>query len=428
MKKNFKTEIMLKWAKDMFFFNRSLLGKGNLKTLRYLKKINNKLKIIKFKSKKKVFDWVIPDEWIVNSAYFKSSKGKKYCDYDKNNLNLVQYSSKFIGTLKKKDLLNKIHSIPSQPNATPYITSYYKKNWGFCMPHKKKINLPQGNYFINIDTSFKKGSLVAGEIFIKGKSKKEIFFSTNICHPSMANNELSGPVLSLYLSEYINNNYKKTNYSYRFIFIPETIGSISYIHKNLKNMKKNILCGFVLSCVGDNRCYSHIKSPTGKNLADKAIQSSFIGKKKLKIYDFKDRGSDERQYCSPNVDLPFCGFSRSKYGTYPEYHTSEDNFRVVTNEGLKNSFIILKDIVDSLETSLYPKTKIVCEPFLSKRNLMPSMRDKEMYKNKNQFILSNLIAYSNGINSIFDLAILLNIPLQEVCKILKILINNKIVS
>ena len=293
---------------------------------------------------------------------------------------------------------------------------------------QKKINLPQGNYFINIDTSFKKGSLAAGEIFIKGKSKKEIFFSTNICHPSMANNELSGPVLSLYLSEYINNNYKKTNYSYRFIFIPETIGSISYIHKNLKNMKKNIQCGFVLSCVGDNRCYSHIKSPTGKNLADKAIQSSFIGKKKLKIYDFKDRGSDERQYCSPNVDLPFCGFSRSKYGTYPEYHTSEDNFRVVTNEGLKNSFIILKDIVDSLETSLYPKTKIVCEPFLSKRNLMPSMRDKEMYKNKNQFILSNLIAYSNGKNSIFDLAILLNTPLEEVCKFLKILINNKIVS
>jgi aminopeptidase-like protein len=421
MKESFKEKKMITWAKDLFPYNRSLLGSGNLKTLSYLKKINKNLKILKFLSGKKVFDWIIPKEWIVKEAYFKSKKGKKYCDFKKNNLNLVQYSTSIETLLDKKNLIKKIHSIQSQPDSIPYITSYYKKNWGFCMKDKEKKKLPEGKYKVVIKTEFKKSSLVIGELFLKGRTKKEIFFSTNICHPSMANNELSGPVLSSYLYAYIAKNYKKTKYSYRFVFIPETIGSIAYIQKNLKLMKRNILCGFTLSCVGDERVYSQIKSPHGNNLADQALAASLNGKNKIKTYSYLSRGSDERQYCSPRVNLPICGFTRSKYGTYPEYHTSKDDFKVVTEKGLIGSFEVLKDVVDSFELCLYPKTKIICEPFLSKRDLMPSVRDKKMYKNKQQLIISNLIAYSDGKRSIFELSNILNIPLKETVENLRIL-------
>ena len=190
----------------------------------------------------------------------------------------------------------------------------------------------------------------------------------------MANNELSGPVINSALINYIN-DLKNRKYSYRFVFVPETIGSIAYINKNLKNMKNNLLAGFVINCAGDERDYSFVHTPEKNTFADEIMKSSFNGLKKTTIYDFKDRSSDERQYCSPGVELPVCSFSRSKAGskTFPEYHTHLDNFSVVTQKGLEGSFEIFKNIIDVFEISAFPNSKNKCEPFLTKRNLYPTL-------------------------------------------------------
>ena len=213
MKKNIfeKTEgkLMLKWAKILFPICRSLTGKGTQKTLRFFKKINNEFKLIRFKSGTKVFDWKIPLEWNIRDAYIQHSNKKKFAEFKKNNLHVVGYSSPINKIINKKDLLKNIYTQKNQPNAIPYVTSYYKKRWGFCMSENMKKKLPNGKYKVLIDSNLKKGFLELMEAKIKGNSKKEIFFSSYVCHPSMANNELSGPVLLNAILKYIKKLSKK---------------------------------------------------------------------------------------------------------------------------------------------------------------------------------------------------------------------------
>ena len=287
------------------------------------------------------------------------------------------------------------------------------------MSQNQLKNIKKKKYKVVIDSSFKKGVMDYGEIVLKGKSKKEILFSSYICHPSMANNELSGPVINTALIHYVN-NLKNRKYSYRFVFVPETIGSIAYINKNLKKLKKDLLAGFIINCAGDDRDYSFVQTPQKNTFADEIMNSSFIGLKKKSIYEFKDRSSDERQYCSPGVELPVCSFSRSKAGskTYPEYHTSLDNFSVVNKKGLEGSFNILKNIIDSLELASFPKAKTKCEPFLTKRNLYPTLSIKQNIDIELKNLL-DILAYSNGKRSIFQIANILNLKLKSCIEILK---------
>ena len=217
------------------------------------------------------------------------------------------------------------------------------------MSEKDKRSLPKGKYHVVIDAKKGPGSLELADLKINGKSSNEIFFSTNVCHPSLANNELSGLVISTALIQYVKEKYPNSKYTYRFVFVPETIGSITYLSKHLDELQENVICGFNLSCVGDERAYSHIHSRMGDNLADNALQAALIGLDNVVTYSFLERGSDERQYCSPGVDLPICGFSRTKYGKYPEYHTSADNFDVVTEEGLNGSIEVMSSIIDAFE-------------------------------------------------------------------------------
>ena len=413
---------ILKWAKDIFPYNRSLTGNGNLKTLNYIKKINKNIIIKNFETGKKVFDWKIPKEWNVKDAYFLDSKNKKYCDFKKNNLHLLGYSIPINKIVSKKILLEHIYSDKNQKNAIPYVTSYYHKNWGFCMSENEKKKLKGKKFKVKIFSTLKKGKMYYGEATLKGKSNKEIFFSTYICHPSMANNETSGICVANAILKYISENYKYRKYSYRFVFLPETIGSISYIHKNLKKLKKNIIAGFNISCVGDERAYSIINSRNENTLADFALLSAIRDKKNFKKYSFLERGSDERQYCSVGVDLPVVGFCRSKYGSYPEYHTSLDNFKVVTEKGLNDSFDIMKNIVDVFEAGHLPKARYICEPQLSKRNLYPkiSRRDNKVK------IIRDLIAYSDGKTSIFENCIKFNCSLKDIFNSYKILKKNNL--
>tara|TARA_B100000989_G_scaffold298684_1_gene289098 strand:+ start:1481 stop:2749 length:1269 start_codon:yes stop_codon:yes gene_type:complete len=394
--------------KKLYPINRCLIGEGVRKTLKHLKKINSTLKIKFINSGTKVFDWTVPREWIVNEAFILTPDGKRICDYKENNLHLVQYSYPLRKKIDLKNLKKILHSLPENPKAIPYVTSYYKKRSGFCISDKEKKKLKNGNYIIKIDTSFKKGVLNYGEIYIKGKSKKEIFLSTNICHPSMANNELSGPTLTIYLSKWLK-SLKKRKYSYRIIFVPETIGSIAYLSKNLNHMKKNIIAGFNIVCVGDSRIYSYIPSRAGNTISDKS-SLKILKKNKLKFkkYSWLDRGSDERQYCAPGVDLPISSITRSKYNTYKEYHTSLDNLKFISIKGLQQSFNLYKNIILEIEKNSYPKSKTVGEAFLSKRNLYPSIGKN---KNTNNLYL-NISSYADGTNSIEDLSRLCKQPLK----------------
>ena len=292
------------------------------------------------------------------------------------------------------------------------------------MFQKKKKIINRGNKFkVYIKSSFKNGTLDLSHAIFKGKKKKEIFFSTYLCHPSMANNELSGPALITKVAEYIK-TLKNREFTYRLVILPETIGSICYINKFKTNLKKNIISGFNLSCVGDTRQYSYIPSKYGNTLADIALKSALIGKQNVKYYSFFERGSDERQYCAQGVDLPVCGFSRTKYGEYKEYHTSADNLNLISNKGLKQSFEVIKTIIDGFEKCFLPKTSIICEPNLGSRNLYPTTSIKDNYKKRN-FML-DLITFSNGKDNIFDISQKTNIPLRNLIETYLILKSKKI--
>ena len=240
----------------------------------------------------------------------------------------------------------------------------------------------------------------------------------------MANNELSGPVLLNAIMIYLK-KYKSLKYSYRFALVPETIGSIAYLSKFIKQMQLNIICGFNLTCVGDERAYSFVTSRRENTIADEAIQAALNGFKNVKKYSYLDRGSDERQYCAAKVDLPLSSFSRSKF--YPEYHTSKDNFKVVTQKGLEGSLNVMKNIIDAFELGLYPETKIFCEPNLGKRGLYPLI-SKKNNRNDEINLRMNLIAYADGEKNLFEIANILNKSLSQVCNEYKLLKKNRILK
>jgi aminopeptidase-like protein len=228
----------------------------------------------------------------------------------------------------------------------------------------------------------------------------------------MANNELSGPVLVVALMKFLTETIKTPRFSYRFVLLPETIGSLTYLQENLDHLKSKVVCGFNLSCVGDNRAYSIVESRLGHCLADSALQAALIGKPNVKHYSFLERGSDERQYCAPGIDLPVAGFCRTKYHEYPEYHTSADDFGVVTEDGLQGSFEVMTSIIQAMEMGLYPKVRVMGEPQLGARGLYPTVSKKGVYSEVATRM--NVLAYSDGNHSLFDLAHKLDVPLKEV--------------
>jgi len=407
---------MLKLAKKLWPLNRSLTGQGNSETLKIIKNECNSLKLIKFKTGTKVFDWKIPNIWTIKEGWIKNKKKEKILDFKKNNLSVIGYSAKIYKIISAQNLKKKIYSIKKLPNAIPYVTSYYKKDWGFCMSYNKKKKIKDANYEIFINSKFKKGNLIIGEILIPGKTKKEILLSTYICHPSMANNEISGIVVTTFLAKWL---LKKKNlkYTYRILFLPETIGSIAYLRKNYKYLKKNVIAGYNVTCVGDDRSYSYLPSRKGNTLAD-TLGQHVLKKytKKYKKYSWLDRGSDERQYCSPGIDLPIASLMRTKYGEYKEYHTSLDKIgTVVTAKGLEGGFKILKKTLELLEKQIFPVSKTLCEPFLTKRKIYPTISKKNSVNNKLKLYL-DILSYSDGKNSSFEISKKLNFSEKKIEK------------
>ena len=399
------------FATKIWSYNRSLTGSGVRETLEAIKLEVPTLKTRSFSSGLKVFDWEIPMEWNVNYAYIIDPNGNKICDFSTNNLHLIGYSESIEVDLQLSDLQDHLYSLPEQPDAIPYITSYYEQRWGFCISERQRQKLLEGIYRIRISTSKTMGTLDIGEIFIPGVDKKEIFLSTYICHPSMANNEISGITVNTFMAKYL---AKRTNlrHSYRFVFLPETIGSITYIYHNLKKMKKNIIAGFNLTCIGDERSYSYLPSRSGDVLSDKAalhvLENEYHGYKK---YSWLDRGSDERQYCAPGIDLPIASLMRTKYGEYPEYHTSlDDLINVVTPKGLMGGFDLVRKVIEVLEMDITARSKMLCEPMMSKRHLYPTLSTKSLHSDIR--LRMNIISYLDGKKSLLDIANLLGKPIK----------------
>jgi aminopeptidase-like protein len=398
-------------ATRLFPIARSLTGEGVRETLKILKE-SIPLTIHEVPSGTKVFDWEVPKEWNITAAWIRDSKGKTIVDFSENNLHVVGYSTAIDARLSLAELQEHLYSIPEKPDAIPYVTSYYQERWGFCMTDRARKKLSDDTYHVFIDSTLGPGSLTYGELILPGASNKEVFLSTYLCHPSMANNELSGPVVTTELATWLMNEPRR--YTYRIVFIPETIGSLTYLAKNLDAMKKNIVAGFNITCVGDDRAYSYLPSRSGTTRADYAALRVLQARHPDFIrYSYLDRGSDERQYCSPGIDLPVATVMRSKYGEYPEYHTSLDDLQVVTPTGLQGGYNVLKECIEWIEN--HPSYTATClgEPQLGKRGMYQTLSRHGSVDADVQLLL-NVLAYADGQHDTPTMAQLFNIPESKV--------------
>ena len=416
-----------KFASELWPLNRSLTGEGVRETLdKILKHVPN-LVVKSVPSQTQVFDWTVPQEWAVREAYIITPSGKKICDFSENNLHLLGYSIPFSGELTLGELKKHLYTLPDQPDAIPYITSYYKKRWGFSLSQNQFNSLQDGKYKVFIDTKLFDGELNYAELLIPGKSEKEIFLSTYICHPSMANNELSGPTVTTFLAKWLS-SIETLEYSYRVVFIPETIGSITYLSKNHIEMKKKIFAGFNVTCVGDNRAYSYLPSRNGKTISD--IVANHVLKwtdKNFVIYNWLDRGSDERQYCAPGIDLPVASIMRTKYGKYPEYHTSLDNLKnVVTAEGLNGGYWAIRRAIEAIEKNKKFRVKVFCEPQMGKRGLYPTLSVKK--RDEDVSLMMNFLSLCDGRSSLLEIAEELNVPIWDLYEVTDKLQKHKLIQ
>ena len=393
-----------KLKEQLFPICRSITGNGLRESLKIISK-EIPLNILEIPTGTKAFDWEVPKEWNIKDAYVKDLKGNKIIDFKKSNLHILGYSTPFQGIISHEELMEHIYTLPEIPEAIPYLTSYYKERWGFCLEHQRLKELNQDKYEIFIDSELKNGSMSIGEGFIKGKIDKEVLLSTYLCHPSMGNNELSGPIVQTLLYNWLLERKDKLKYSYRFLYLPETIGSITYLSLFGENLKKNVVAGYVINCIGDRGKFTYKKSRQGNSLADKAALNILNNlNEDFNLYEWFPAGSDERQYCSLGFNLPIGSLMRSMYGTYKEYHTSLDNLDFIPLEELYKSFEIYKKILMNIEIN--EKLEAVhknCEPKLDKRGLYPTLGSQ---KETTDSIKKRMYlwAFSDGYNEVIEIA------------------------
>ncbi|MBF2066885.1 MAG: DUF4910 domain-containing protein [Calothrix sp. C42_A2020_038] len=386
---------------ELYPICRSITGDGVRKTLYYLKQ-QIPLSIHEVKSGTQVFDWTVPKEWNIKDAYIKNLQGEKIIDFKKLNLHVLNYSIPIHQKIKLEELKQHIITLPDQPEWVPYRTSYYKETWGFCMSHHQMMEMQDPEYEVCIDSSLEDGSLTYGEYFIQGNTEDEVLISCHICHPSLANDNLAGIALTSFLAQYL--SQLELRYSYRFVFIPGTIGSITWLSQNQENVNK-IKHGLVITCIGDPGKSHYKKSRRGNADIDKAViyvlqRSS----QEYEIQEFSPYGYDERQYCSPGFNLPVGCLMRSPHGTYPEYHTSADNLDLVKPQYLADSFTKLMAVLNIIENnSKYVNQNPKCEPQLGKRGLYGAIGGQTDTK-KRELAMLWVLNMSDGENSLLDIA------------------------
>ena len=416
---------MFKLMVELFPICRSITGNGVRESLNLIKKYID-IEIHEIKTGTKVFDWVIPKEWNINDAYVKDSSGKKIIDFQKSNLHVVSYSKPINQKMNLSELNPHLHTLPEQPNAIPYLTTYYDENWGFCLKHSDFLKLKNEEYDVFIDSSLKEGSLTYGEYLIEGKSTNEILITCYICHPSMCNDNLSGVVITAMLAHYLRN--LKLNNSIRFLFIPETIGAITWLSLNEKNLFK-VKHGLVITCSGDKGISTYKRSRIGNASIDKIVE--YVLKNSgspYQIIDFFPTGSDERQFCSPGFNLPVGSLMRTIYGKFSEYHTSLDNLDFVKKEYLFDTFKKYVKTIFIIENNKYYKNmNPKCEPQLGKRGLYRMIGGQKITKEKENAIFWTL-NYSDGNHSLLDIAEKSRIDFEVILDTAMMLENNHLLS
>ena len=387
----------------LFPICRSITGNGVRETLSILRE-TVPLEVHEVPSGTKAFDWTVPDEWNIRDAFVIGPSGEKVIDFRRNNLHVVGYSEPINQEMDLKELTAHLHTLPEQPDAIPYRTSYYDRSWGFCMRHSDFLNLAPGRYRVVIDSSLRPGSLTYGELKIPGKSEKEILLSTNICHPSMANNELSGPVLTTFLARWLLEKPCR-RFSYRILWLPETIGAITYLGKHGEAMKANTVAGYQIVCVGGPDVPTYLMSRRGNTVTDRITNRVLKNADHpFKVHAYAKRASDERQFGSPGIDLPVGSLMRSKYHDYPEYHTSLDNLDFVRPEHMEASYDLYRECLDALEQRrVFVSTGKGGEPNLGKRGLYPKVGGTSHTDLPIRDLLA-VLAYADGEHDLNDIA------------------------
>jgi aminopeptidase-like protein len=400
---------------------RSITGEGNRITLKLLSQVSH-IEISEIKSGTSILDWIVPDEYNVESAFIEEN-GRKIIDFEINNLHLVSYSEAVDLKCTFSELENHLHYIIEQPDLIPYVTSYYKRYWGFCLSYEQFLKLDRTASFRAVINSTKNasGSMTLGQRYLPGQVDEEVLISTYICHPSMANNELSGPLLAIYLQRLIEQR-KDRYYSYRFVYVPETVGAIAILDQYGEHLKNKVIAGLVVTCVGDSGKPTYKKSRRGSTVIDRLVEYKLSKEfKEFNIEPFFPTGSDERQYCSPYYNLPVGSLMRTRYTKYVEYHTSGDNKSIIDFKSM-SSFIDFYDrLMNDLE--LIRKYKTVDgrgEPFLMKYNLYQSIgAQKDIPKLTNTVLW--VLNSSDGKKDTLDIAIESNINLGDIFEVCELL-------
>jgi aminopeptidase-like protein len=396
-------------AADLFPMCRSITGNGVRATLARVSE-QVALEVHEVPSGTPVFDWLVPKEWNVADAYVANSRGERVIDFTRHNLHVVQYSVPVRTRLPLEELRAHLHTLAERPDAIPYRTSYYREAWGFCLADRQLQGMPPGEYDVVVDSSLRDGSLTYGEVWLPGQETTEVLLHTHICHPSMANDNLSGVVVAAFLADRI--AQRRRRLSYRFLFLPGSIGAITWLALH-EDTATRIRHGLVLTGVGDRGPFTYKRSRRGSATIDRAMQHLLQSCPGARVRDFEPYGYDERQYCSPGFDLPVGCLMRSPHGTYAEYHTSDDDLDFITAESLEETLGLLERLVDLLEgdrsyVNLSPKG----EPQLGRRGLYRSTGGAGV--EAGQMALLWVLNQSDGTRSLLEIAERANLPFSAI--------------
>jgi aminopeptidase-like protein len=389
-------------AAQLYPICRSITGNGVRETLRRVS-AHIALSVIEVPTGTKVLDWTIPREWNVRDAYIKNANGEKLVDFERSNLHLVSYSTPFKGRLTFDELRPHLFTIPDRPDWIPYRTSYYEENWGFCLSrnHLKRFAEDE-TYDVVVDAVLTAGSLTYGEVVVPGRTSHEVLISCHVCHPSLCNDNLSGIVLATLLAAYLKR--RQSRLTYRFLFIPGTIGSITWLHKN-RDRLANIKHGLVITGVGDSGRLTYKRSRRGNTEIDRAVAHVLLHcGTQSQVVDFSPYGYDERQYCSPGFNLPVGRLTRTPHGEYPQYHTSADNLDFISPEALRGSLESVLQVIEVLEGDyIYLNQEPFGEPQLGRRGLYAAVGGNAAQP-VNQMALLWVLNLSDGKYSLLDIA------------------------